>query len=464
VSVSQASLPAKPRILQAEPVPLRAPTAAQQAVSPLQRIAFFVAVVVLFLVHSRVLEQLGGATYLLRILSILAIVLVILTGGLWRALSNRPAALFGLLTALFLVSVPFSAWKGGSVDLMFMWFRSLLYFVILAGAVISVRQCKTAMYTLACGGVAIGIQSIFAASDTSDRLRFEAAGSLSNPNDLAFYLIFSVPCCILLTLTARKFIFKALGAVSALGILLAVFRTGSRGGMVLTCVLFALVFAASSPTLRLVGTLSLAVLLAVGASLAPRSVLDRYREFAASGAENPEAGMSSEERNAIASSINRMDLLKTSIRYTLRHPFLGVGPGMFGVAVTDDYKRTMDQQESGTLWLATHDTYTQISSEDGIPALIVFVSILVYGLRSNFRLYRSLRGRPELTVLRHCAWCLWLTFILYAVNGVFMSIGYAAFLPILTALTFCVQRAASAQVRALDLTRQKSQPAGVGAA
>ncbi len=465
--VSQASLPPEPGARRRQ-APLPAQIAAQQAISPLQSLAFYVAVVVLFLVHSRVLEQLaaglGGATYLLRILSLLAIVLVVLAGGLWSALSNRPAALLLLLTALFLLSVPFSSWRGGSVEIMFMWFRSLFYFVIVAGSVVSVRQCKNAMYALAFAGVAIGIESLFAASETSDRLKLDTAGSsFSNPNDLAFFLIFSVPFCILVTLAANKYLLKGAGIVAAFGILLAVFRTGSRGGIVQTLVLFAMLFLAASPILRFVGTLSVVILVAVGISIAPHSVLERYRLMTTPGAGNPEAGLSVEEEHAVESSINRMELLKTSIRYTFRHPFLGVGPGMFGVAVNDDFNKTKDQQEIGLIWHATHNTYTQISCEDGIPALVVFVSILVYGLRTNFRLYRSLRGRPELAVIRHCAWCLWLTFIVYAVNGVFMSVGYAPFLPILAALTFCVHRAASVEVRILEFARQKPQPASVPA-
>ena len=305
-------------------------------------------------------------------------------------------------------------------------------------------------------------QALFAASETSERLKLDTAGSLSNPNDLAFFLIFSVPFCILVTLAANEYFFKGAGIVAAFGLLLAAFRTGSRGGIVLAVVLFAMLFLAASPILRFVGTLSLVMLLAIGIFIAPHSVIERYQLMTTTGAENPNAGLSTEEERAVESSIDRMELLKTSIRYTLRHPFLGVGPGMFEVAVSDDFSKTKDQEEINMAWHATHNTYTQISCEAGIPALVVFVSILVYGLRTTFRLHRSLRGRPEFAVIRNCAYCLWLAFVLYAVNGVFMSVGYAPFLPILAALTFCVHRAASAEVHILECARQKSQPASVG--
>lgn len=464
--VSRTPPPSEPRDRRI-PATLPAQAVRQQAISPLQSLAFYVAVMVLFLVQSRVLEQvaagLGASLHLLLVLSVLALVLVVLGGGLRQALSNRPAALLALLTALFLLSVPFSVWKGGSVGLMLLWFRSLFYFVIVAGSVVSVRQCKQAMYALACAGVAIGIESLLAASETSERLQLETAGSLSNPNDLAFFLIFSIPFCILVTLAATRKVFKAVGIVIAFALLLAVFRTGSRGGIVLAVVLFAMLFLAASPILRFVGTLCVVILVAVGIAIVPHSVLERYRLMTTTVAENPEAGRSTEEEKAVESSINRMELLKTSIRYTFRHPLVGVGPGMFGVAVNDDFKATKDQEEIGVAWHATHNTYTQISCETGIPALVVFVSILGYGLRTTFRLYRGLRGRPELGVIRNCAYCLWLAFVLYAVNGIFMSIGYAPFLPILAALTFCVHRAASAQVRILEYTRKQPQAAAVRA-
>src|SRR5207249_4894978 len=62
--------------------------------------------------------------------------------------------------------------------------------------------------------------------------------------------------------------------------------------------------------------------------------------------------------------------LDQSIRYTLEYPIFGLGLGNFGVASGTDVGRP-------EAWRTTHNTYTQISSEAGIPALMLFVGLLL---------------------------------------------------------------------------------------
>src|SRR5262249_34580108 len=63
----------------------------------------------------------------------------------------------------------------------------------------------------------------------------------------------------------------------------------------------------------------------------------------------------------------RKALLKKSLVLTLQNPFFGVGPGNFPV---------VDQG-----WTVAHNTYTELSAEAGIPALILFL----LALRSAFK-------------------------------------------------------------------------------
>jgi hypothetical protein len=74
-----------------------------------------------------------------------------------------------------------------------------------------------------------------------------------------------------------------------------------------------------------------------------------------------------------------------SIEVTLEHPLFGVGPGNFEVT-------------SG-VWHVTHNSYTQMSSEGGIPALVLFIVILSYGFKNLRRAKRLSGHKKELKLL-----------------------------------------------------------------
>jgi O-antigen ligase len=72
----------------------------------------------------------------------------------------------------------------------------------------------------------------------------------------------------------------------------------------------------------------------------------------------------------------RQELLKQSIQVTLQHPIFGVGPGNFQ-AITES-------------WHVTHNTYTELSSETGLPGLALFLAILFL----TFRSLKAIRKTP----------------------------------------------------------------------
>jgi O-antigen ligase len=61
----------------------------------------------------------------------------------------------------------------------------------------------------------------------------------------------------------------------------------------------------------------------------------------------------------------RQYLLQKSVEFTISHPLVGVGPGQF-----DTYEGKFDLSQG--MWRSTHNTFTQISSECGLPALIFY--------------------------------------------------------------------------------------------
>jgi O-antigen ligase len=121
---------------------------------------------------------------------------------------------------------------------------------------------------------------------------------------------------------------------------------------------------------------------------------------------------------AYASAQERQQLLWRSIEVTMEHPLFGVGPGNF-------------EQLSGN-WLVAHNSYTQMSSEGGIPALIFYVLILWSGFM-NIRTARQFaKGQRQATLL---AKGLHASLAGYVIGSFFLSVPFSFFPYILAAYT-----------------------------
>ena len=111
-------------------------------------------------------------------------------------------------------------------------------------------------------------------------------------------------------------------------------------------------------------------------------------------------------------------MLIRSLEVTMEHPLFGVGPGNF-------------MQLSGN-WHVAHNSFTQMSAEGGIPALIFYVLILWSGFR-NLRATRKFgKGRRQTQIL---AKGLHASLAGYIIGSCFLSIPFSYFPYILVAYT-----------------------------
>jgi len=169
-----------------------------------------------------------------------------------------------------------------------------------------------------------------------------------NPNDLALYLVTFFPILIGLALGTRNPFSKVLYLVSAILLLGGTVVTFSRGGFIgLLFVTGTLVWRLGKKNRFLIGVVAV-ILLTCFLALAPGA----YRERITS---------------TDASSESRTGELKRSIFLTLRHPLFGVGLDNFVL-----YSNTAH---------ATHNAYTQVASEVGLPAAVVYVLFLVAAVK-----------------------------------------------------------------------------------
>ena len=135
--------------------------------------------------------------------------------------------------------------------------------------------------------------------------------------------------------------------------------------------------------------------------------------------------------SAVTSTQHRRELLKKSIKFTLQHPIFGVGPGMYAVAEDSDARANGLRKGS---WQGTHNSYTQVSSELGIPGLIAYVAVIVFAYKRSAALYRKTRGDPRLISISGCALALNYCIIVYAVSVFFDYIAFTSMLSVFAGL------------------------------
>jgi O-antigen ligase len=142
-------------------------------------------------------------------------------------------------------------------------------------------------------------------------------------------------------------------------------------------------------------------------------------------------------------------LLKHSLIFTMQHPLFGVGPGNFVVA-DDSYSKTIGLRKGS--WLGTHNSYTQVSSELGIPAFLFFVAAVAMALKGSYAVYQRTRGDPRLEDMGNVALGLHYCLVVYAVTILFEHIAYTIMLPVFAGLAACLVRTAEVEIQRIQAT------------
>jgi O-antigen ligase len=178
----------------------------------------------------------------------------------------------------------------------------------------------------------------------------------------------------------------------------------------------------------------------------PGRLVSRYKTVADEDVDDSE--MSAAMRNSANSSMqSRKELLRHSLIFTIRNPLFGVGPGMFEVA--DDAYMKAGGFRKGS-WLGTHNSYTQVSSELGIPAFLLFVTAVAMALKGPYSLYKKTRGDPRLEDMGSIALGLHYCLVIYAVTILFEHIAYTIMLPVFGGLVVSLVRTAEVEIQRIQ--------------
>jgi O-antigen ligase len=137
-----------------------------------------------------------------------------------------------------------------------------------------------------------------------------------------------------------------------------------------------------------------------------------------------------EAAEALQSSAARQYTLTTSIRYTFEHPLFGVGPQEFSL-----YEGGHEQM-IGThgYWHETHNTYTEVSAECGIPGFIFFTGGIVSTLLLLYKTLRQARRQPGCNDIRVAVFCIMLGMVGFTAAITFLNFAYFFYLPAMAGL------------------------------
>lgn len=371
-----------------------------------------------FLYFARPEDIIPGMGYipLEKILGGIALLALLFGANSQRQLKRWPIEL-KLLIALFLwqcLTVPFAWWKGGAL----IWVGSkcskaviVAFLVILA--VTTIRQLKELMFIQA---ASVAVMTVFSVvMYRGGRMGGVLGGVFDNPNDLAMNIALNWPLCFMFLLLTKNPLKKLMWAVGMLVMVLGLMLTYSRSGFLAMGV--AIVVSLWEFGIR--GKRKYLIVAAVFCGIAsmifaPQHYGDRLESL-----------VSGDVQAFGDSKYAREGVLKDSLMITLTHPLLGIGPGNFA-------------GYSGT-WKVTHNTYTELSAESGIPGLVLFIAVLVISFR-NLKRTRSSPLYDKSQEVRLYTGGLWAGLASYLTGAMFASTAYQLFPYFMIAYTAVLYR------------------------
>ena len=396
----------------------------------------------LFIVQARLLEVFY-VPGLAMILALFALGGAAFGGNIAGAIRSRLGFLLIALSTWMIVITPFSVWPGGSLTMLKdIWIKNVLVFFILVPVLVKSSECARAFYVLAAASATIVVLSFKYATMESGRLEF-ISGTLANSNDLASYLLVGAPFCMFAFEHAGK-VMKAFWLVSLLVLVNLVLKTGSRAGLLTLVLVIVYLFFKASPIMKIaMGTMAIAGVMAAPFVL-PQSVLERYAlTFSTSSAGEL---TTRQAEYAAGSTESRTKMLQISLLTTIRNPIFGVGPGMFAVATAEEAK----EQGERAAWLQTHNMYTQVSSETGIPGFILYISAVVIGFRNIG--YAKKRAGLNTQLVSMASW-LRVSYLAFLFTGLFASTAFHLNIIVLLACSQALRNAADLETQVAQAPR-----------
>lgn len=322
---------------------------------------------------------------------------------------------FGVTVLVAFLGVPGSVWPSASVKfLQEIFVHIVILFVVMSLAFQDQRASRIILIALA---IDVLVAALLPFLGRSEGGRFQI-GYTYDPNDTAAFFLAMVPWCIYLAMTEKgRFRLLAIGAVALS--LLAVLKTGSRGGIVGIVALAPFLLYLAPPRRRAPFIAALLVGGMVFGALV-RSDNRLMMRF--------EKTFQKEDYN-FTEDEGRIAVWTRGVGYYAANPLLGVGINGF------PYQELQTKRNTGfgIRQTAAHNMYVQVAAELGTPGIVSLFAMLFGSIASCARFKRKVKKQLELTGLdpklereylrasmaQAAVWAV-------ASTGFFLSLGYSA--------------------------------------
>jgi hypothetical protein len=347
---------------------------------------------------------------LAKITGIGAILALLFTAGKGkRKFKDLPAEsyyLLAMLAVLMLSSIISPVWRGGAIPRTLDFSKVYIVWVLTFLLVTDIPKFRRILFIQAASVPVICLVSIVKGRGTA-RLDGVLGGIYSNPNDLAFAIVLSLPFCLMFMLTAKGGLRKMLWVVGMLVMCKALFMTASRGGFITLVVSGAVCmwhFGIRGKRLHLIAAsaLVLVILLATSGS----GLILRFSTIWGDAADVD----TRQEQSAADSYEQRQYLVGRALQGIKEYPILGMG--------------TRNFETYSMVWREVHMTYLQIAVEGGSVSLILYLLFIAKGFKNLRWLLRRRDLSPD---VRLFAGALHSSLIGFAVGALFSPEAYQFF-------------------------------------
>ena len=328
-----------------------------------------------------------------------------------------------LLGAAALLSMPMAvdigdAWKTFSEQFL----KAIVIFVVLVNAVRTEWRLRLLLLLILVVSMYLSVNAIndyrlglFGTGEfETARIAGRIKGLFENSNDLALHLVTMIPIAVALALAGRNPLKKLIYLAAAGLMVAAVVVTFSRGGFIgLVAAGFMLVRRLGRKNrVATTGALVLAVILFL--ALAPGAYSGRLSTIFNSSAD------------LTGSSSQRTEVFKRSVVVALRYPLFGVGIGNF-------YHKSPRN-------LVTHNAYTQVASEMGLAAMVIYILLQVHPIRRLRLIENESYLKPEQARFYYLSIGLQASLVGFMVSSFFGAVAYQWYVYYLVAYAVSLHR------------------------
>ncbi len=350
--------------------------------------------------------------------------------GLEGNLTIRPKEINYVLLLLVaaLLSVPRALDRTAAWNTFTDFLKVVLMFIVMVNVVRTEKRLKSLIL------LALIVSCILSASAVNDyrlgrllllgrneRIQGLIGNLFENPNDLALHLVTMIPLAVGLLLSSRGGLKKLFYAACAVLFVAGVVATFSRGGFI------GMAFATGLLAWRLAKRNKWLIATCLPIALT-------FFVLFAPGGYGTRLGTTADE-----SGLARFDELKRSLVIAVHHPLIGVG--------MNNYVNYSNFEH------ATHNAYTQVASEMGFPAMVVYILFLFAPLKVLRRIGRETSATRRSSRFYYLAVGLEASLFGYMVASFFLSVAYLWYVYYLVGYAMCFGRLYQASQTSTDVVR-----------